>query len=196
MTLQTQRSFLKPQIAKYIFHPGARRKSGKQVGIFMASPTPMKDNCSNVSQCSAELLALFFLNFKDPNKPLKSLFVVTDVTTAINEVGSTDLNHQQVSGMILHLVPDNTLQQMSYQWGSTAIMETAFETMFRVSKNKSQTFLHAGIGLHLRTFYGLLFEPYFHAIATQQDNRAEFVDSLHLPLLRSTLQMSLLQQSL
>src|SRR5437762_5548619 len=72
------------------------------------------------------------------------------------------------SGMILHLVPDNTLQQMSYQWGSTAIMETAFETMFRVSKNKIQTFLHAGIGLHLGTFYGLLFEPYFHARVTQQ----------------------------
>ena len=109
-----------------------------------------------------------FLNFKDPNKPLNSLFVVTDVTTAINEVGSTDLNHQKVSGMILHLIPDNTLQQTSYQWGSTAIMETAFDTMFRVSKNKIQTFLHAGIGLHLGTFYGLLFEPYFHARVTEQ----------------------------
>lgn len=109
-----------------------------------------------------------FLNFKDPNKPLKDLFVLTDVTTAINEVGSTDLNHQKVSGMILHLIPDNTLTRITYQWGSTAIMETAFETMFRVSKNRIQTFLHAGIGLHLGTFYGLLFEPYFHARVTQQ----------------------------
>jgi hypothetical protein len=109
-----------------------------------------------------------FLNFRTPNQPLRNLFVVTDVTTAINEVGSTDLNHQKVSGMILHLIPDNTLRQISYQWGSTAIMETAFETMFKVSKSKIVTFLHAGIGLHLGTFYGLLFEPYFHARVTQQ----------------------------
>jgi len=109
-----------------------------------------------------------FHRFKAPNRCLKDLFTITDVTTAINEVGSTDLNHQKVSGMILHLVPDNTLTRITYQWGSTAIMETAFETMFRVSKSKIQTFLHAGIGLHLGTFYGLLFEPYFHARVTQR----------------------------
>jgi hypothetical protein len=109
-----------------------------------------------------------FLNFKGENKALEKLFVVTDVTTAINEVGSAELNHQKVSGMILHLIPDNTLQRITYQWGSTAIMETAFEKMFLVSKSKIQTFLHAGIELHLGTFYGLLFEPYFHARVTQQ----------------------------
>jgi hypothetical protein len=109
-----------------------------------------------------------FLNFRTPNQPLRNIFRLTDVTTAINEVGSTDLNHQKVSGIILHLVPDNSLRQISYQWGSTAIMETAFETMFKVSKSKIVTFLHAGIGLHLGTFYGLLFEPYFHARVTQQ----------------------------
>lgn len=109
-----------------------------------------------------------FLNFNSVNKPLKNLFVVTDVATALNEAGSTNLKRQKISQMILHLIPDNTLQQVSYQWGSTAIMETAFETMFRVSKKKIQAFLPAGICLHLGTFYGLLFEPYFHAKVTQQ----------------------------
>ena len=109
-----------------------------------------------------------FLNFKGTNKLMKDLFVVTDVTTAINEVGSTDLNHQKVSGMILHLIPDNTLTKFTYQWASTAIMEAAFAKMFSVSRNKIQTFLHAGVGLHLGTFYGLLFEPYFHARVCEQ----------------------------
>ena len=109
-----------------------------------------------------------FLNFKDTNQVMEDLFVVTDVTTAINEVGSTELNHQKVSGMILHLIPDNTLTKFTYQWASTAIMEAAFAKMFSVSKNKIQTFLHAGVGLHLGIFYGLLFEPYFHARVCEQ----------------------------
>lgn len=109
-----------------------------------------------------------FLNFTEKNEPLTSLFAFTDVATAINEVGAVELNHQKVSGMILHLIPDNTLKTISYQWASTQIMETAFAMMFQVSKNKIETLLHAGIGLHLGTFYGLLFEPYFHARVTHQ----------------------------
>jgi len=75
---------------------------------------------------------------------------------------------QLASGMTLHLMPDSTLRQTSYQLASTAIMATAFKTMFRVSKSNIETFLHDGVGLHLGTFYGLLFEPYFHARVTQQ----------------------------
>ena len=109
-----------------------------------------------------------FHSFETPNRRLEDLFNITDVTIAITEVSCTYLSYQKASGMILHLVPDNTLTQFTYQWGSTAIMKTAFETMFRMSKSKIQTFVHAGICLHLRTFYGLLFEPYFHARVTRQ----------------------------
>ena len=53
---------------------------------------------------------------KDYDEPfnLESLFSITDVATALAEVGSEELNHSKVSGKILHLIPDNTLTYPRY----------------------------------------------------------------------------------
>jgi len=107
-------------------------------------------------------------NFWQDVKSLESSFVLTDILTALNEVGSDEVNHQKVSGTILHMIPSEDLDQVSYQWGSTLIMETAFSMMFKLTKSKSECFLHGAMGLHLGTFYGLLFEPYFHRRMTEQ----------------------------
>ena len=104
----------------------------------------------------------------DEHFALATLFSVTDVATALAEVGSEELNHSKVSGKILHLVPDNTLTYPRYEWASTCIMETAFNKLFQMTRKKIESFLQAGYGLHLGTFYGLMFEPFFHATITEQ----------------------------
>ena len=75
-------------------------------------------------------------NFFQDLKPLESAFVLTDILTALNEVGSDEVNHQKVSGTILHMIPDENLTKVSYQWGSTLIMETAFSMMFKLTEDK------------------------------------------------------------
>jgi len=108
------------------------------------------------------------------NFNLDLLFNVTDVATALAEVGSEELNHSKVSGKILHLIPDNTLTHPRYEWASASIMETAFQKLFQVTRKKIESFLQAGYGLHLGTFYGLMFEPFFHATITQQGYTGKF----------------------
>src|SRR5579859_7727210 len=102
-------------------------------------------------------------HFHGPRKHLHELFTLTDrVMDALTAVNSEDANHNRVSCTILHMVPDATLRFFIFTWASTAMMETAFGLMFRLTKTKVETFLHGAMGLHLGTFYGLLFEPVFH----------------------------------
>ena len=107
---------------------------------------------------------------KDYNEPfnLVTLFSITDVATALAEVGSEEMNHSKVSGKILHLIPDNTLTYPRYEWASTCIMEAAFNKLFQMTRKKIESFLQAGYSLHLGTFYRLMFEPFFHATITEQ----------------------------
>jgi len=113
---------------------------------------------------------------KDYHEPfnLALLFSITDVATALAEVGSEELNHSKVFGKILHLIPDNTLTHPRYEWASAIIMETAFHKLFQMTRQKIESFLQAGYGLHLGTFYGLMFEPFFHATITEQGYTGKF----------------------
>ena len=45
---------------------------------------------------------------------------------------------------------------------------TAFPKLYKITRDKIQCFLHAGMGLHLGTFYGLLFESYFHSLICER----------------------------
>jgi hypothetical protein len=101
--------------------------------------------------------------FTAPIKDLESAFALSDVVSALNEVGSEDVNHNKISGTILHLILDETLQNYyKFEWASTEMMTAAYGKMFKITKFKVETFLHGAMGLHLGTFYGMLFEPYFH----------------------------------
>ena len=100
--------------------------------------------------------------FDSPENLAKEWFAVTDALLAVTQVGSNVIDQSNTSGQILHLIPDETLQNFTYQWGSTEIMMKAFEQMFKVTKTKIECFLHGGMTLSTGTFYGLLFEPYFH----------------------------------
>ena len=84
--------------------------------------------------------------------------------SALNEVGSEDVNHNKISETILHLIPDETLQNYKFEWASTEMMTAACGKMFKITKSKVETFLHGAMGLHLGIFYGMLFEPCFHEI--------------------------------
>lgn len=95
-------------------------------------------------------------------------FAVTDAVLAVTQVGSDIIDQSKISGQILHLIPDETLLKCSYQWGSTEIMMKAFEQMFKFTKTKIECFLHGGMTLSTGTFYGLLFEPYFHSRVKEQ----------------------------
>jgi hypothetical protein len=47
-------------------------------------------------------------------------------------------------------------------------METAFAMMFKLTRSKTECLLHGAMGFPIGTFYGLLFEPYFHRRITEQ----------------------------
>jgi len=107
-------------------------------------------------------------NFLEDLKSLESAFSITDILTTLNQAGSDMVNHFTVSETILHIIPNEDLTEVSFQWASTLIMETAFSMMFKPTKVKTECLLYEAIGLHLGTFYGLLFEPYFHQKITKQ----------------------------
>ena len=48
-------------------------------------------------------------NFRQYLKHRQSAFVLTDILTALNEVGSDEVNHQTVSGTILSVIPNDLL---------------------------------------------------------------------------------------
>ena len=103
-----------------------------------------------------------------PEDLSKEWFAVSDAVLAVTQVGSDIIDQSKISGQILHLIPDETLLKCTYQWGSTEIMMKAFEQMFKFTKTKIECFLHGGMTLSTGTFYGLLFEPYFHSRIKEQ----------------------------
>ena len=110
-----------------------------------------------------------FNKFREALKPFTAAFALTNVTDSLNSVGEEDINHQFISGTILHLIPSKTLQEpVRYEWASTAMMEGAFDMMFKLTRHQTECFLHGAMGIHVGTFYGLLFEPYFHSRVTTQ----------------------------
>ena len=109
-----------------------------------------------------------FQKIDSPEDVSKEWFAVSDAVLAVTQVGSEIIDQSKISGQILHLVPDETLLKCTYQWGSAEIMMKAFELMFKFTKTKIECFLHGGMTLSTGTFYGLLFEPYFHSRVKEQ----------------------------
>jgi hypothetical protein len=99
---------------------------------------------------------------RNQQDPLKAALSWSNILTALGAVQSSAMNHREVAGTLLHLFPDETLSKFTYQWGSYEIIEAAFSTLFEVEKKKIICFVTAGYSLNLGTFYGLLFEPFFH----------------------------------
>jgi hypothetical protein len=106
---------------------------------------------------------------KPDANPLGSAVVSVDVHKAVNDLGSSEFDHQAVSGKIIHLIPSVDFRTFTYEWASTEIMEICFERLFNVSKSKIQYLLNSGQGLHMGTLYGILFEPWFHRKIAEQD---------------------------
>ena len=103
--------------------------------------------------------------FDDPQKtdPIKEALNPVSVVQAIGEFQSGQVDNTKSSGVLVHLIPDENYRQFRYEWGSTYIMEKSFEQLFKISKKNVQTMLVSAEGLHTGTFYGILFEPWFHA---------------------------------
>lgn len=103
--------------------------------------------------------------FDDPQKtdPIKEALNPVSVVQAIGEFQSGQVDNTKSSGVLVHLIPDENYRQFRYEWGSTYIMEKSFEQLFRISKKSVETMLVSAEGLHTGTFYGILFEPWFHA---------------------------------
>ena len=82
--------------------------------------------------------------FDNPEDLAKEWFTVSDAVLAVTKVSSSMIDQSKISGEILHLIPDETLQNCSYQWGSTEIMMKAFEQIFKITKQKSNVFYMVG----------------------------------------------------
>lgn len=106
----------------------------------------------------------------DPKRvdPIKEALNTKAVLKVVNEVGSEDVDQTKTSGVLIHLIPDETYTTMRYEWGSFYIMEKAFNELFKVSKDKVQTFLSVGSELHTGSMFRMLFEPWFHARISEQ----------------------------
>jgi len=120
-----------------------------------------------------ELLALYrkyggvarsiFQSFEDEYEDIwDEMFNGTNLILAMNQTGAKKINDRAILGQVLHLIPDASLRNCSYQWGSTEIMMRAFRELFKLTKEKTTCLIEGAMSLHTRTFYGLLFEPYFH----------------------------------
>lgn len=59
-----------------------------------------------------------FQKLNVPEDISKEWFTLSDPIFAVTEVGSGVVDQRKVSGQILHLIPDETLQNCTYQWGS------------------------------------------------------------------------------
>ena len=105
---------------------------------------------------------------KPDANPLGNAVVSADIHKAVNDLGSSEFDHQAVSGKIIHLIPSADFRTFTYEWASTDIMEICFERLFNVMKSKIQCLLNSGQGLHMDTLYGILFEPWFHRKMAEQ----------------------------
>lgn len=100
----------------------------------------------------------------DPQKtdPIKEALNPGSVVQAIAEFESGKVDATKSSGVLVHLVPDESYRVYTYEWGSTYIMQRSFEELFKVSRRQIETMLVSAEKLHVGTFYGILFEPWFH----------------------------------
>lgn len=105
---------------------------------------------------------LSYLQASNTADPLDQALAWSNIISALTEAGTKALNYSQVSGVLMHLIPDESLLDYSYEWGSTVIVDEAFKKLFVMSKNKVTCVMKGATALNLGTFYGLLFEPYFH----------------------------------
>ena len=71
-------------------------------------------------------------------------------------VEDEDLDRSKVAGTLIHLFPDESLSQFKYKWDSTYIQAI-------VSNWKEwRLLLQESTALNVDSFYGALFEPFFH----------------------------------
>jgi hypothetical protein len=97
------------------------------------------------------------------NDPIEEALEWSDVLEALRTIDSKKIDHKKVAGTLMHLFPDSTLTEFEYNWGSTYIMEQAFSTLFRWEEKKLSCFIKGAAALNVGTFYGILFEQYFHS---------------------------------
>ena len=105
---------------------------------------------------------------KPKANPLGNAIASADIHKAVNDLGSSAFDHQQVSGKLIHLIPDTDYRSFTYEWASTHIMELCFDRLFTVTKTRIQCLLNSGQGLHMGSLYGILFEPWFHRKISEQ----------------------------
>ena len=98
-----------------------------------------------------------------PTDPISKGLSWTEILDALKTRDSNSLDHSKVPGAIMHLFPDPGLKTYQYNWGSTYIMERAFETLFKWEKRQLTCFIKGAVALHFGTFYGILFEQFFHS---------------------------------
>jgi hypothetical protein len=94
--------------------------------------------------------------------PVEEGIAWSNVLVALIEAGTKALDHSKVAGAIMHIFPNETLTGYNYQWGSHHIMESAFNALFQFEKIKVTCLVKGAAALNVGTFYGLLFEQYFH----------------------------------
>jgi hypothetical protein len=156
-----RRNISREQFAKFIF-PWSRQEIWAVATDVHRFDDEHKDRIRERFRMYSGIPRFVLQSFFEDLKPLKSAFSITDILTTVNQVGSDIVNHPTVSEIILHMIPNEDLTKVSFQWASTLIMDTAFSMMFKLTKAKTECLLYGAISLHLGTFYGLLFEPYFH----------------------------------
>ena len=111
-----------------------------------------------------------YFNTSDPvtSVPVEHALNTGNIMKALQGAGSKEIDHQDTSGILLHLVPGPNYTTYQYQWGSTELMLRAFRKAFLVTKTQIQCFLGTGENPGLGTLYGQLFEPWFHSIVTER----------------------------
>ena len=105
---------------------------------------------------------LSYLSVNNTADPLDQALSCSNIITAITEAGKKPINISQVSGMLMHLIPDESLLHYTYEWGSIKIMDKAFERLFVMIKKKVTCIIKGPTALDLGSFSELLFEPYFY----------------------------------
>jgi hypothetical protein len=107
--------------------------------------------------------------------PIKDSLNAKSVVKVVTQVGtSEDVDQTKTSGVLIHLIPGENYRTCSYEWGSMYIMQKAFAALFSVEQDKIQSLLHINTDLNLETFFGILFEPWFHARVSKQGYTGRF----------------------
>ena len=73
---------------------------------------------------------------KTTSDPISNDISEADIRQEVNDLSSSQLYHQKVSGKMIHLIPSEDYRSFAYQWARTYIMELYFDKMFAVSKER------------------------------------------------------------